>query len=68
MPKLKENTLLTKPGTLDLVSLSAGEDVPDWAVGLIGGQNGCLVDHAGHWQTAHQNGGPGFCVQPQNDP
>ena len=37
MPKLKENTLLTKPGTLDLVSLSAGEDVPDWAVGLIGG-------------------------------
>ena len=36
MPKLKENTLLTKPGTLDLVSLSAGEDVPDWAVGLIG--------------------------------
>ena len=36
MPKLKENTLLTKPGTLDLVSLSAGEDVPDWADGLIG--------------------------------
>lgn len=36
MPKLKENTLLTKPGTLDLVSLSAGEDVPDWAEGLIG--------------------------------
>ena len=36
MPKLKENTLLTKPGTLDLVSLSAGEEVPDWAVGLIG--------------------------------
>ena len=36
MPKLKENTLLTNPGTLDLVSLSAGEDVPDWAVGLIG--------------------------------
>lgn len=36
MPKLKENTLLTKPGTLDLVSLSAGEDVPGWAVGLIG--------------------------------
>ena len=36
MPKLKENTLLTKPGTLDLVSLSAGEDVPDWAVGMIG--------------------------------
>ena len=36
MPKLKENTLLTKPGTLDLVPLSAGEDVPDWAVGLIG--------------------------------
>lgn len=36
MPKLKENTLLIKPGTLDLVSLSAGEDVPDWAVGLIG--------------------------------
>ena len=36
MPKLKENTLLTKPGTVDLVSLSAGEDVPDWAVGLIG--------------------------------
>ena len=36
MPKLKENTLLTKPGTHDLVSLSAGEDVPDWAVGLIG--------------------------------
>ena len=36
MPKLKENTLLTKPGTLDLVSLSAGEDVPDWAVGLSG--------------------------------
>ena len=36
MPKLKENTLLAKPGTLDLVSLSAGEDVPDWAVGLIG--------------------------------
>ena len=36
MPKLKENTLLTKPGTLDLVSISAGEDVPDWAVGLIG--------------------------------
>ena len=38
------------------------------AVSLIEGQNGCLVDHAGHWQTAHQNGGPGFCVQPQNDP
>ena len=36
MPKLKENTLLTKPGTLDLVSLSAGEDVPDWAVGMVG--------------------------------
>lgn len=36
MPKLKENTLLIKPGTLDLVSLSAGEDVPDWADGLIG--------------------------------
>ena len=36
MPKLKENTLLTRPGTLDLVSLSAGDDVPDWAVGLIG--------------------------------
>lgn len=36
MAKLKENTLLTRPGTLDLVSLSAGDDVPDWAAGLVG--------------------------------
>ena len=36
MAKLTGNTVLTRPGTLDLVFLAAGDDVPDWADGLVG--------------------------------
>ena len=34
--RLVANTLVTRPGTLEAVSLMAGEEVPDWAVGLVG--------------------------------
>ena len=34
--KVTANTLLRDPSTGDLVSVAAGEDVPQWAVGLVG--------------------------------
>ena len=34
--KVTANTLLRDPSTGDLVSVAAGEDVPEWAEGLVG--------------------------------
>ena len=34
--KVTANTLLRDPSTGDLVSVASGEDVPEWAVGLVG--------------------------------
>lgn len=36
MARLTENTLVTRPDTLDLVSLFAGDELPEWAVGMVG--------------------------------
>ena len=34
--KVTANTLLRDPSTGDLVSVAAGEDLPEWADGLVG--------------------------------
>ena len=34
--KVTANTMLRDPSTGDLVSVAAGEDVPQWADGLVG--------------------------------
>lgn len=36
MAKLNGNTTVMRPDTLEVVALAEGDDVPDWAVGLIG--------------------------------
>lgn len=36
MAKLNANTVVKKPDGLDVVVLMAGDDVPEWAAGLIG--------------------------------
>ena len=36
MAKLNANTTVMRPDTLEVVALAEGDDVPDWAVGLIG--------------------------------
>ena len=36
MARLLGNTVLRDPSTGDLVSVAAGEDVPQWAEGLVG--------------------------------
>ena len=36
MTRLLGNTVLRDPSTGDLVSVAAGEDVPQWAEGLVG--------------------------------
>lgn len=36
MPKLADNTVLVMPGSATLVYLSAGDDLPEWADGMVG--------------------------------
>ena len=36
MAKLNANTTVTRPDTLAVVTLAEGDEVPDWAEGLIG--------------------------------
>lgn len=36
MARLLGNTVLRDPSTGDLVSVAAGEDVPQWAEGIVG--------------------------------
>lgn len=36
MGRLTDNTVLTRPGTVDVVALAKGDEVPSWAEGLIG--------------------------------
>ena len=36
MAKLNANTTVMRPDTLEVVTLAEGDDVPDWADGLIG--------------------------------
>lgn len=36
MAKLSANTTLLREDTLEVVSLAAGDEVPDWATGLVG--------------------------------
>ena len=36
MAKLNANTTVMRPDTLEVVALAEGDDVPDWADGLIG--------------------------------
>ena len=36
MAKLNANTTVTRPDTLEVVTLAEGDEVPDWADGLIG--------------------------------
>ena len=36
MAKLNANTTVMRPDTLAVVTLAEGDEVPDWAVGLIG--------------------------------
>lgn len=36
MPKLSANTILQEPGTFQPTVLYAGDEVPDWATGLLG--------------------------------
>ena len=36
MARLNANTVLSRPDTLEVITLAAGEDVPDWADGLVG--------------------------------
>ena len=36
MARLTENTVLVRPGTLEVVTLVAGDEVPDWADGMVG--------------------------------
>ena len=36
MPKLTGNTTLMRPDTLEVVTLAEGDDLPDWADGLVG--------------------------------
>lgn len=36
MAKLNANTTLVHPATLEVTALVAGDEVPDWADGLVG--------------------------------
>ena len=36
MAKLNANTTVMRPDTLEVVALAEGDDVPDWADGLVG--------------------------------
>lgn len=36
MAKLNANTTVMRPDTLEVVALAEGDEVPDWAEGLIG--------------------------------
>ena len=36
MPKLTGDTTLMRPDTLEVVTLAEGDDLPDWADGLVG--------------------------------
>ena len=36
MAKLNANTAVMRPDTLEVVTLAEGDEVPDWADGLIG--------------------------------
>lgn len=36
MAKLNANTTLVHPATIEVTTLAAGEEVPDWAEGLVG--------------------------------
>lgn len=36
MAKLNANTTVMRPDTLEVVALAEGDEVPDWADGLIG--------------------------------
>ena len=36
MAKLNANTTVMRPDTLEVVTLAEGDEVPDWADGLIG--------------------------------
>ena len=36
MPKLTGSTTLMRPDTLEVVTLAEGDDLPDWADGLVG--------------------------------
>lgn len=36
MAKLNANTTVMRPDTLEVVTLAEGDEVPDWAEGLIG--------------------------------
>ena len=42
MAKLNANTTVMRPDTLEVVALAEGDEVPDWADGLIGDH---LVEH-----------------------
>lgn len=43
MAKLNANTAVMRPDTLEVVTLAEGDDVPEWAVELVGEH---LVDMA----------------------
>ena len=36
MPKLTGNTAVMRPDTLEVVTLAEGDDLPEWADGLVG--------------------------------
>lgn len=36
MPKLTGSTTLMRPDTLEVVTLAEGDDLPEWADGLVG--------------------------------
>ena len=36
MAKLNANTTVMRPDTLEVVALAEGDDVPDWADGMVG--------------------------------
>lgn len=36
MAKLNANTTVMRPDTLEVVTIAEGDEVPDWAEGLIG--------------------------------
>lgn len=36
MAKLNANTTLVHPSTLEATAIAAGDEVPDWADGLVG--------------------------------
>lgn len=36
MARLTANTVVARPGTADVVALREGDELPDWAEGLVG--------------------------------